>query len=102
MHRLNALFVCATLALSALFMAGCGGDGEPETIYEDLDAGRDTCTNSQVTCGDLSRIAYQVCTSEDETTCYLRRGGVGYDCAECGTIGGCFEATEQLVVEQCP
>jgi hypothetical protein len=55
-----------------------------------------------VTCGDLSRIAYQVCTSEDETTCYLRRGGVGYDCAECGTIGGCFEATEQLVVEQCP
>ena len=90
------------MALSASFVVGCGSDSEPEIMFEDLDAGSDTCTNSTATCGDLSRMAYQVCQSEDQTACYLRRNGVAYTCEGCGTIGGCFEATEQMVAEQCP
>lgn len=102
MPRLTALLALFALTLSAPLVSGCGSDGVPPVVYEDLDAGTDTCTNSQVTCGDLSRQPYQLCTSEDRTTCYLRRNNVRYDCEACGTIGGCFEATEQLVAEQCP
>lgn len=101
---------CAALALSALMLApllpGCGGGGggtDMGPVFEDRDAGNDTCTNSLVTCGDLSQITYQICTTEDDSACYLRRSGTRYDCAAaCGVVGGCFEATEQLVAEQCP
>ncbi|MEZ4324648.1 MAG: hypothetical protein R3B40_05490 [Polyangiales bacterium] len=106
MRHHSTFSALATLLLSAAATVSIGcsdtGEGTPDIMFEDRDAGNDSCTNSTITCNDLSRQPYQVCMTEDNASCYLRRNGVRYDCAECGTVGGCFEASERLVAEQCP
>lgn len=100
---------CFSLLAALLFVpaiSGCGGgggDNDMGPIQEPLDQGtNDTCTNSQVTCsGDVS-LAYQYCLREDQTTCYVRRMGMQFECDECGVAQGCVLAVEELVAAQCP
>ena len=103
MQRLTVLFALFALTLTAPFVSGCGGDSSPpDMVREDFDAGTDICTSVRTTCDDLSKLLHVYCETADRSACYLRRNNVRYDCEACGEVGGCFEATERLVVEQCP
>ncbi|MBK6575732.1 MAG: hypothetical protein IPG17_05980 [Sandaracinaceae bacterium] len=106
MARLTRFSLLAVLLFVPAVGTGCGGGGGGDNdmgpMFEPLDAGDDTCTNSTVTCSPGVVIDYQFCMNEDSTSCYVRRMGMSYDCASCTGIGACLEATETLVTEQCP
>ncbi len=97
--------LCMAMLGATFLFAGCGSDSDGNdagTTIVRPDVGTDVCRRSMVTCPDLSRQPYDTCMTMDGASCYYLHGSDRYDCAECGVIGGCLEATESLLENHCP